>query len=75
MVLIHDLRGNILPEAVDDAVHEGVFAQQHTTTSHFLAELQQSAAFFKARRLPPPYDPLRLATMIWWFYSMTLFLE
>ena len=31
MVLIHDLRGNILPEAVDDAVHEGVFAQQHNT--------------------------------------------
>ena len=28
MVLVHDLRGNILPEAVDDAVHEGVFAQQ-----------------------------------------------
>lgn len=31
MVLVHDLRGNILPEAVDDAVHEGVFAQQHNT--------------------------------------------
>lgn len=28
MVLVHDLRGCILPEAVDDAVHEGVFAQQ-----------------------------------------------
>ena len=28
MSLVHDLRGNILPEAVDDAVHEGVFAQQ-----------------------------------------------
>ena len=31
MVLVHDLRGNILPEAVDDAVHEGVFAQQRDT--------------------------------------------
>ena len=28
VVLVHDLRGCILPEAVDDAVHEGVFAQQ-----------------------------------------------
>lgn len=28
MVLVHNLRGCILPEAVDDAVHEGVFAQQ-----------------------------------------------
>lgn len=28
MALVHDLRGNILSEAVDDAVHEGVFAQQ-----------------------------------------------
>lgn len=28
MIIIHDLRGNILPEAVDDAVHEGVLAQQ-----------------------------------------------
>lgn len=28
MVLVHDLRGCILPEAVDDAVHEGVFAEQ-----------------------------------------------
>ena len=28
MIIIHDLRRNILPEAVDDAVHEGVFAQQ-----------------------------------------------
>lgn len=31
MILVHDLRGNILPEAVDDAVHEGVFAQQSDT--------------------------------------------
>lgn len=31
MALIHDLRGNILSEAVDDAVHEGVFAQQRDT--------------------------------------------
>ena len=28
VVLVHDLRGCILPEAVDDAVHEGVFAEQ-----------------------------------------------
>ena len=28
VVLVHNLRGCILPEAVDDAVHEGVFAQQ-----------------------------------------------
>lgn len=28
MALIHDLRGNILPEAVNDAVHEDVFTQQ-----------------------------------------------
>ena len=28
MVLVHNLRGCILPEAVDDAVHEGVFVQQ-----------------------------------------------
>lgn len=28
MIIIHDLRGNILPEAVDDAVHEGILAQQ-----------------------------------------------
>ena len=28
VVLVHNLRGSILPEAVDDAVHEGVFAQQ-----------------------------------------------
>lgn len=28
MALVHDLRGNILSEAVDDAVHEGVFAEQ-----------------------------------------------
>lgn len=28
MVLVHDLRGNILPEAVDDAVHQDVLAQQ-----------------------------------------------
>ena len=27
MILVHDLRGNIHPEAVDDAVHEGVFAE------------------------------------------------
>lgn len=26
--LVHDLRENILPEAVDDAVHEDVLAQQ-----------------------------------------------
>lgn len=28
MIIIHDLRRNILPEAVDDAVHEGILAQQ-----------------------------------------------
>ena len=28
MIIIHDLCGNVLTEAVDDAVHEGVFAQQ-----------------------------------------------
>lgn len=28
MALVHDLCGNVLTEAVDDAVHEGVFAQQ-----------------------------------------------
>lgn len=28
MALVHDLRGNILSEAVDDAVHEGGFAEQ-----------------------------------------------
>ena len=28
VVLVHNLRGNILSEAVDDAVHEGVFAEQ-----------------------------------------------
>lgn len=28
VVLVHNLRGSILPEAVDDAVHEGVLAQQ-----------------------------------------------
>lgn len=31
VILVHDLRGCILPEAVDDAVHEGVFAQQRDT--------------------------------------------
>lgn len=31
MVCIDGLHGNILPEAVDDAVHEGVFAQQRDT--------------------------------------------
>ena len=31
VVLVHNLRGSILPEAVDDAVHEGVFAQQRDT--------------------------------------------
>ena len=35
MVLVHDLRGNILPEAVDDAVHQDVLAQQRYRT--FLA--------------------------------------
>lgn len=28
MIIIHDLRRNILPEAVDDAIHEEVFAEQ-----------------------------------------------
>ena len=31
VVLVHNLRGCILPEAVDDAAHEGVFAQQRDT--------------------------------------------
>ena len=35
MVLVHALRGNILPEAVDDAVHQDVLAQQRYRT--FLA--------------------------------------
>lgn len=32
MSLVHDLRGNILPEAVDDTVHEDVFTQQRDPT-------------------------------------------
>ena len=32
MIIIHDLRGNILPEAVDDTVHEDVFTQQRDPT-------------------------------------------
>lgn len=32
MVLVHDLRRNVLPEAVDDAVHEDVFTQQRDPT-------------------------------------------
>lgn len=53
VVLVHDLRGNILPEAVDDAVHEGVFAQQRNMArfagkhGKFLCKIRRHVKIFR----------------------------
>lgn len=57
MVLVHDLRGNILPEAVDDAVHEGILAQQRDTAG-------LAVEHGKLLR-----EELRYVKAIWLFYS------
>ena len=57
MVLVHDLRGNILPEAVDDAVHEGAFAQQSDTAG-------LAVEHGKLLR-----EELRYVKALWLFYS------
>ena len=57
MVLVHDLRGNILPEAVDDAVHEGVFAQQ------------RDAAGLAVEHGKLQREEFRYVKAIWLFYS------
>lgn len=53
VVLVHDLRGCILPEAVDDAVHEGVFAEQRNMArfagkhGKFLCKIRRHIEIFR----------------------------
>ena len=57
VVLVHNLRGSILPEAVDDAVHEGAFAQQSDTAG-------LAVEHGKLLR-----EELRYVKALWLFYS------
>ena len=57
MVLVHNLRGSILPEAVDDAVHEGAFAEQSDTAG-------LAVEHGKLLR-----EELRYVKALWLFYS------
>ena len=57
MILVHDLRGNIHPEAVDDAVYEGIFAQQRDTAG-------LAVEHGKLLR-----EELRYVKALWLFYS------
>ena len=57
VVLVHNLRGSILPEAVDDAVHEGAFAEQSDTAG-------LAVEHGKLLR-----EELRYVKALWLFYS------